>query len=69
MNRVPFSKSEIENGGVYDAGTSRAYPRFQTPISPLENWQRALRHEKPLWAPMRMDLSLIHIFSVLSPAW
>ncbi len=55
MKYVPFHESEIENGGTYDEGTPRAYPRFQTPISPLENWKRALRHERPLWAPMRSD--------------
>ena len=55
MDQVPFNRAEVETGLLYDAGTPRAYPQFKSPISPRENWRRAMRLEKPLWAPMRTD--------------
>lgn len=55
MNKIPFDKSETETGRVYEEGTPRAYPAFDTPISYRENWLAALNHKKPQWAPMRMD--------------
>lgn len=55
MGQILFNKSsEMDTGLVYDPGP-RSYPRFHTPISPKENWMRAMKHQKPLWFPMRSD--------------
>lgn len=55
MSLFPYNPTEISEAGEYEAGTKRAYPHFKTPISPKENWMRALHHEKPAWLPMRSD--------------
>ncbi len=55
MNPFPYDPNEVLQASEYDAGTKRAYLHFKTPISPKENWMRALRHEKPAWLPMRSD--------------
>lgn len=55
MNNFPFDPREISEAAQYDEGTPRAYPHFKTPISPKENWMRALHHEDCAWLPMRSD--------------
>ncbi len=55
MNKFPFDTKEIDEAAVYDEKSPRPYPHFKTPISPKENWMRAMRHEECAWLPMRSD--------------
>lgn len=55
MKQFPFDSKEISQAGVYDENSPRPYPHFKTPISPKENFMRALHHEECAWLPMRSD--------------
>lgn len=55
---IPFTEQELrvigQKSGAY-SHSPRA-PRFDTPITPKENFLRVLRHETPCWMPFRSDL-------------
>lgn len=47
---IPFSKSELTIMGKYGNAAI-----LNTPITPRENFIRAIRHQNPLWIPMKTD--------------
>ena len=50
MEKIPFSKKELEK-----IGTNGTCSKLNTPITPKENLLRAIRHQNPLWVPLRSD--------------
>ena len=50
MEKIPFSKKELEK-----IGTNGTCSKLKTPITPKENLLRAIRHQNPLWVPLRSD--------------
>ena len=57
MERIPFSKDELEVIGNYPS-FNPAIPgakKYNTPISPRENTRALLSGEKPLWIPRSAD--------------
>lgn len=55
--KIPFSKDELKDVGMWKAVPKPygvpAYPmrKFNTPITPKENFLRVCRNETPLWMP------------------
>ncbi|MCD8196970.1 MAG: methyltransferase [Lachnospiraceae bacterium] len=48
--KTPFSEDELKKTGSYGA-----YSKLNTPITPKENLLRAIRHQDPLWIPLKSD--------------
>ena len=56
MNKTAFSMDELEVVGNYKEQLSgKEYIKLNTPITPKENYLRAIRHENPLWIPLKSD--------------
>ena len=55
MERIPFRKEELELAGQTINLGRGAFPLFNSPISPRENYLMFLRGEEPLWMPLGRD--------------
>lgn len=57
MQKIPFSKKELEKTGEYfqipGPGT---LPKYAFPITPRENFLRAVKERDPLWIPDYYDI-------------
>jgi hypothetical protein len=60
MNRIPFSEDELQIVGEFPAPFPGMppIPKYNTPISPAENYEALFRGEKPLWLPGFGDISM-----------
>ena len=61
MNRIPFSEDELRVIGEYPGPFPGmpALPRYNTPISPAENYELIINGERPLWLPGMNDINMI----------
>lgn len=63
MELIPFSENELEITGTHLACTSFVWPvppRYNTPVTPAENYLRALRRDgSALWFPTISDCLLV----------
>lgn len=61
MQRVPFSKEEFEIVGSYPSAWPGFpdSPKYNTPVTPRENFIAMMRGEKPLWIPSSADIVTI----------
>ena len=61
MSKIPFSEDELKIVGEYPAPFPGmpALPRYNTPITPAENYELIIRGEKPLWLPGMNDINMI----------
>ena len=55
MSRIPFDQAEIDNAIEIPGTMGRVTRRFQTPISPKENYRMLYKREIPLWLPIGGD--------------
>ncbi len=55
MERIPFRKEELISKREGPNMGRGAFPLFDTPISPRENYLMFLRGEEPLWMPIARD--------------
>jgi hypothetical protein len=60
LNRVPFSEDELKIIGEYTAPFPGMppIPKYNTPITPAENYEALIKGEKPLWLPGFNDISM-----------
>ena len=61
MERIPFSEDELKVVGEYTAPFPGmpALPRYNTPISPAENYELIIKGKRPLWLPGMKDINMI----------
>ncbi len=61
MNRIPFSEDELKKTGEYPAPFPGIppLPRYNTPISPAENYDMIIRGERPFWLPSMSDINMV----------
>ena len=55
MSRVPFNQAEVDNATETPGVMGRVVKRFQTPITPKENYRMIYNREVPLWLPNSGD--------------
>jgi hypothetical protein len=58
MSKIPFQEAELNIiGGLSNASCqSPDAPRFNTPVTPKENYQMVLDRKKPYWIPFTTDI-------------
>ncbi|MBN1907828.1 MAG: methyltransferase [Deltaproteobacteria bacterium] len=60
MNRIPFSDNELKVIGEYPV----PFPgmplllKYNTPITPAQNYEMVIRGERPFWLPTMSDISM-----------
>ena len=61
MERVPYNPSEIVTTETYPSMFAGApgSPKYNTPITPKENYKALLRREIPMWIPIGSDTLLM----------
>ena len=60
MDRIPFSEDELKKVGEYAAPFPGMppLPKYNTPITPVENYELIIHGERPLWIPSMNDLRM-----------
>ena len=60
MDRIPFSEDELKKVGEYPAPFPGmpALPKYNTPITPAENYELIIQGERPLWIPSMNDIRM-----------
>lgn len=60
MHRIPFSEEELKVVGEYPAPFPGMppIPKYNTPITPKENYEALINGKKPLWLPGFSDISM-----------
>ena len=60
MDRFPFSEDELKVVGEYPGPFPGMppLPRYNTPISPAENYELIIKGERPLWLPGMNDINM-----------
>ncbi len=61
MKRVPFSNDEFQVIGEYASSWAGrpGTPKYNTPVTPRENYIAMMKGQKPLWIPMSADVVTI----------
>ena len=59
MDRVPFDPIEVENAVEIPGRLGRITKKYQTPITPRENYRLLYNRETPLWIPVSGDTKSI----------
>jgi hypothetical protein len=60
MGRIPFSEDELKIVGEYPAPFPGMppLPKYNTPITPAENYELIIQGERPLWVPTMNDIRM-----------
>ncbi len=60
MERIPFSEDELKKVGEYPAPFPGMppLPRYNTPITPAQNYELIIQGERPLWLPGMNDIRM-----------
>ncbi|MFC1493654.1 methyltransferase [Thermodesulfobacteriota bacterium] len=60
MDRIPFSEDELKKVGEYPAPFPGMppLPKYNTPITPAENYELIIKGERPLWIPSMNDIRM-----------
>lgn len=60
MERIPFSENELEKVGEYPVPFPGmpVLPKYNTPITPAENYELIIQGERPLWLPSMNDINM-----------
>lgn len=61
MDRIPFSDDELKVVGEYPGPFPGMppLPKYNTPVSPAENYGLIIRGERPFWLPGMNDINMI----------
>lgn len=61
MDRIPFSEDELKIVGKYSAPFPGmpSLPRYNTPITPAQNYELIIQGERPFWLPGMNDINMI----------
>ena len=60
MDRIPFSEDELAVVGEYPPPFPKMppIPKYNTPITPKENYEALIKGKKPLWLPGFNDIAM-----------
>jgi hypothetical protein len=60
MERIPFSDDELKVIGEYPAPFPGMPPllKYNTPITPAQNYEMVIRGERPFWLPTMNDINM-----------
>lgn len=60
MDRIPFSEDELKKVGEYKAPFPGMppLPKYNTPITPAENYELIIQGKRPFWIPSMNDIRM-----------
>ncbi len=61
MERIPFSEDELKVVGEYPGPFPGMppLPKYNTPVSPAENYELIIKGERPHWLPGMSDINMV----------
>ena len=61
MDRIPFSEDELKVTGEYPGPFPGMppLPKYNTPITPAENYELIIKGERPFWLPGMNDINMV----------